>query len=88
MFAPNVNIVDSDFHSIQPFGQRLKNPGFENDSSVLIGDNVWIGMNVTILKGVKIGNNSVIGACSLVLNDIEDNVLAAGIPAEPKKLLS
>lgn len=48
---------------------------------VTIGDNVFIGMNTTILKGVTIGSNVVIGAGSLVNKDIPDNCVAAGNPA-------
>ncbi len=47
-----------------------------------IGDNVFIGMNTTILKGVHIGNNVVIGAGSLVNKDIPDNCVAAGNPCK------
>lgn len=48
--------------------------------SVKIGNNVFIGMNSTILKGVTIGNNVIIGAGSLVNKDIPDNCVAAGNP--------
>lgn len=47
---------------------------------VKIGNNVFIGMNTTILKGVHIGNNVIIGAGSLVNKDIPDNCVAAGNP--------
>lgn len=47
---------------------------------VSIGDNVFIGMNTTILKGVHIGNNVIIGAASLVNKNIPDGVVAAGNP--------
>lgn len=47
---------------------------------VTIGNNVFIGMNATVLKGVHIGNNVVIGAGSLVNRDIPDNCVAAGNP--------
>lgn len=46
-----------------------------------IGNNVFVGSNVTILYGVKIGNNVVIGAGSIVNRDIPDNSVAAGVPA-------
>ena len=49
---------------------------------VVIGNNVFVGMNTTILKGVHIGNNVVIGANSLVNKDIPDNCVAAGNPAK------
>lgn len=47
---------------------------------ITIGNNVFIGMNTTILKGVTVGNNVVIGANSLVNKDIPDNCVAAGNP--------
>lgn len=47
-----------------------------------IGDNVFIGMKSTILKGVHIGNNVIIGANSLVNKDIPDNCVAAGNPCK------
>lgn len=50
-------------------------------SEVQIGDNVWIGDKVCILPGVAIGNNSIIGACSVVTTDIPENSIAVGAPA-------
>ena len=50
-------------------------------SPVRIGNDVWIGGNVTILPGVSIGNNVVIAAGAVVNRDIPDNSLAAGVPA-------
>lgn len=58
------------------YGEVLGSAG-----KVTIGNNVFIGMNTTILKGVTIGNNVVIGAGSLVNKDIPDNCVAAGNPA-------
>jgi maltose O-acetyltransferase len=48
---------------------------------ITIGDNVWIGINVTIVGPVKIGNNAVIGAGALVIRDVPDNAIVAGVPA-------
>lgn len=50
-------------------------------SKVVIGNRVWIGANATILPGVTIGDNAVIGAGSLVNRDIPANVVAVGVPA-------
>lgn len=50
---------------------------------VSIGNNVFIGMNTTILKGVHIGDNCIIGANSLVVSDVESGWVAAGNPAKP-----
>lgn len=47
---------------------------------IIIGDNVWIGMNAVVLPGVRIGSNVVIGANSVVTKDIPSNVVAAGNP--------
>ena len=48
----------------------------------MIGDNCWIGADVTILPGVTIGDNSVIGAGSVVTKDIPSNVVAVGNPCK------
>ena len=82
IIAPNVTIVDSDFHAQWPPDIRLTNPGFESDEDVIIGENVWIGMNSTILKGARIGDNSIIGAGSIVTGDIPPNCVARGNPAQ------
>jgi maltose O-acetyltransferase len=49
---------------------------------IKIGKKVWCGTNVTILAGVTIGSNVVIGAGSVVINDIPSNCIAAGVPAK------
>ncbi|MCX5696362.1 MAG: acyltransferase [Candidatus Omnitrophica bacterium] len=80
--APNVVIMDSDFHGVWPPENRKLNPVIEEDRDVLIGKNVWIGTQTIILKGVNIGDNSVIAAGSVVVKDIPANVLAGGTPAQ------
>jgi acetyltransferase-like isoleucine patch superfamily enzyme len=57
-------------------------------AKVIIHDNVWIGVNVAILKGVTIGENSTIGANSLVVKDIPANVVAGGNPCKILKEIS
>jgi acetyltransferase-like isoleucine patch superfamily enzyme len=52
---------------------------------VIIHDNVWIGLNTVILKGVEIGENTIIGANSLVVGTIPSNVIAAGNPCKVLK---
>lgn len=55
---------------------------------VEIKENVWLGMNVIVLKGVTIGENSIIGAGSIVTKDIPANVVAAGNPCKVIKEIS
>ena len=89
----NVGVADSDFHPLEP-AQRLIDaqalaPYFKNrpprpklkTAPVKIADNVWIGMNATILKGVTIGENSVVAAGSVVTKSVPPNTVVAGNPA-------
>ena len=85
MIAPNVIIVDSDFHTPWPPEMRRKCLDLAMDNGVKIGENCWIGMNSMILKGVEIGDASVIAAGSVVVDNIPANCLAAGIPAKVVK---
>jgi acetyltransferase-like isoleucine patch superfamily enzyme len=52
------------------------------DKPVKIGNHVWIGMRATILKGVTVGDNSIVGAASVVTKDVEPNTIVAGNPAK------
>ena len=73
-----VSIVDADFHEISP-ATRDRSAGLIRP--VVIGNNVWIGSRAMILKGVAIGDNSVVGAMSLVTSEVPANSIAAGVPA-------
>lgn len=90
----NVGIADSDFHPLEP-AQRLIDsqalaPFFKDrpprpklaTAPVRISDNVWIGMNAVILKGVTIGENSVVAAGAVVTKSVPANVVVAGNPAQ------
>lgn len=76
MIGPNVTI-DTGTHPISP---ELRLRQGQYNLPVHIEDNVWIGAGVIILPGVTIGENSVIGAGSVVTKDIPANVVAVGTP--------
>lgn len=86
MIGGNCQIMDTDGHPLWPADARWQYPGTEYDAPVNIGKNVFIGLNVIVLKGVKIGDNSVIAAGSVVTKDVPMNALAAGVPAEIVKI--
>lgn len=77
----NSIISDTDFHPIEA-AIRNERPADGATAPITIGDDVFIGMNCLILKGVTIGNGSVIGAGSVVSRDIPAGVIAAGNPAK------
>lgn len=77
MIGPNT-LITTVGHPLTPAGRR-RHIGIAKP--VTIGNDVWIGGNVTILPGVTIGNNVVIGAGAVVTKDIPDNSLAIGVPA-------
>ena len=75
----NTVITDFDWHSSR-YPSEAK--------PVIIHDNVWLGLNTVILKGVEIGQNSIIGASSLVVKSIPANVIAAGNPCKVIKYIT
>ncbi len=76
MFGPNVTVATAG-HPINP---TLRQKAMQYNIEVHIGNNVWIGANAVILPGVTIGDNTVIGAGSVVTKDIPANVVAVGNP--------
>lgn len=82
----NVTIVDTDFHPLTP-GQRQADINAGEHRPVVIEDDVFIGMHCLILKGVRIGQGSVVGAGSVVSSDIPPGVIAAGNPARVLRAL-
>lgn len=79
----NVTIADSDFHSMDSRHWFTEEDAHHMSSeAIVIGDNVFIGMNAIILKGVHIGNNAIVGAGSVVTKDIPANEIWAGNPAK------
>lgn len=82
MMANGVYITDSDWHGIY---DRVNRP--DTDSPVHIGDNVWLGDRSTVLKGVTIGDNSIVAAGAVVSKNVPANVVVAGNPAKVVKHL-
>ncbi|MBQ8738849.1 MAG: sugar O-acetyltransferase [Clostridia bacterium] len=76
LFAPNV-ILSTAGHPIEP---SLRASGYQFNAPIHIGNNVWLGAGVIVMPGVTIGDNSVIGAGSVVTKDIPPNVVAFGTP--------
>lgn len=68
------------YTAIHPLDAATRNTKVEYHCPIKVGDNVWLGGNVTVLPGVSIGNNCVIGAGSVVTRDIPAGCLAAGNP--------
>ena len=81
--GPNCYITDHD-HGLEPQLTPLEQPMIAK--STIIGDRVWLGANVTILKGVTVGDDAVIGAGSVVTKDIPGGAIAVGIPAKVIKV--
>lgn len=81
-FGDNVFIAPNCVFSTagHPIDAEQRNAGLEIALPITVGDNVWIGTNVSVLPGVTIGSNTVIGAGSVVNKDIPDGVIAAGNP--------
>jgi acetyltransferase-like isoleucine patch superfamily enzyme len=80
LFSPFVSLIDDDCHEVEPGAQLYKGP-------LVIGDNVWLGRNVAVMPGVRIGDGAVIAAHSVVPRDIPENSFAAGVPARVIKKL-
>ena len=78
MFDPNVTIATAG-HPVLP---DLRIYGYQYNMPVHIGRNCWLGAGVVVLPGVTIGDNTVIGAGSIVTKDIPANVVAVGNPCK------
>ncbi|GEO68167.1 DapH/DapD/GlmU-related protein [Levilactobacillus acidifarinae] len=72
--GPNVTLITAN--------HDIKQMNILNTESIEIGKNAWVGANVTILPGVTIGNDSIVGAGSIVTKNIPAGVIAVGNPAK------
>jgi acetyltransferase-like isoleucine patch superfamily enzyme len=85
LLGSEVTIYDSDFHDLRPDRRRDGHPRM---AAVELAEDVFVGDRVLILKGVRIGAHSVIGAGSVVTSSIPEGVIAAGNPARVIRALS
>ena len=83
MIGPNT-LISTVNHPMTPVGRR-RHLGIAKP--VRIGNDVWLGGNVTILPGVSIGNNVVVAAGAVVTKDVPDNTLVGGVPARKIRTL-
>lgn len=95
LIAHNVNIFDQNSHPLDSRERHLDQmhimeKGFQenidlNEKEINIKDDAWIGFNSTILKGVTIGRGAIIGACSIITEDVEDFAVVVGNPVRVVK---
>jgi carbonic anhydrase/acetyltransferase-like protein (isoleucine patch superfamily) len=81
LFGFGTRVLDADLH---PLDSRTP----ERTAPVRIGNRVWLGSDVTVLRGVTIGDDTVVGARSVVTRDLPARVLAVGCPARPVRELA
>ncbi|MBS6711885.1 MAG: acyltransferase [Ruminococcus sp.] len=89
IFGPNVTMITGDHRtdihtkpmSLVKEDEKLE----ENDQDIVIEDDVWIGANTTILKGVHIHKGSIIAAGAVVVGDVPEYTIVAGVPAKKIK---
>ena len=87
--GPNLTIITGDHKYIA--GRWLDSVSAEEkedyyDQDVIIEEDVWVGANVTILKGVTIGKSSIIAAGALVIKDVPPYSIVGGVPAKVIKM--
>jgi len=86
LIGANVTITDTDFHPLDP-QERQEDINAGRSAPITIGDDVFIGMNSLILKGVAIGDGSVVGAGSVITQDVPAHTIVAGNPASVIRVL-
>lgn len=79
-------LLDTDYHNLEPH-LRHAPPRAKTTAPIAIARNVWIGANATVMKGVSIGENSVIGLGSVIRKSVPPNVVAIGNPQQIVKSL-
>lgn len=92
LISHGVDIHDTDSHPLVSSERRIDAMGIFQDAyvtptktlsrSIIIGDDVWIGMKSSVLKGVRIGDAAIVAAHSLVIKDVPPGSIVAGVPAK------
>jgi len=82
MFSADIVIMNTDVHKIYDIDTKLKT---NEGKSINIGNHVWLGIRAIILKGVTIGDNSIVAAGSIVTKDVKANTIVSGNPARQVK---
>lgn len=98
LIGSNCNIFDNDIHPLDAETRHLQfkeivskgQPEWVtlHDEKIVIEDDVWIGFNVTVLKGVRIGKGAVVGAGSVVTHDVPEYAVVHGNPAKVSRYCS
>jgi acetyltransferase-like isoleucine patch superfamily enzyme len=81
IFGHNVSVLTGT-HDVEKFGAERKKAIPREGHDISIGEGAWLASNVTVVGPAKIGENAVVGACSLVREDVEPYAVVAGVPAK------
>ena len=84
MIGPGCNLATS----IHPISPRLRRHKLQYNKPIHIGNNVWFGAGVTVLPGVTVGDNAIVGAGSVVTKDVPSNAVVAGNPARLIRMIT
>jgi acetyltransferase-like isoleucine patch superfamily enzyme len=77
-----VKVYDTDFHPVNAYARRIHDKSRIESAPVRICEDVWVGANALILKGVTIGPRSIVGAGAVVTKDVPPDTVVAGVPAK------
>ncbi len=81
-----INPKDRKFMRLTPEDSEFRDWKYSENKPIVIGENVWVGANSRILKGVNIGDNSIVASASIVTKDVPENCIVAGNPAKIVKI--
>ncbi len=81
LIAPNVALLSRE-HKFDDVNIPISLQGYQEEKPVTIGDGAWLGRNVIVLPGVKIGTGAIVGAGSVVTKDVDDFAIVGGAPAK------